>query len=595
MLKSPFKKIFLVLAIFAIPLCTAAQDYEEINFQKYNLYNWGIQNFHSDIEIHQNSSFTVTETIQADFTDALSRHGIIRYIPIQYQDKYKQNLSLRFSLLSVEDATGQEYETSVNYPGKDVSLRIGSANTYVDGEIKTYVIKYKLERGVNRFDDHDELFWNVTGNGWDTAISNASATVHLPSEVDSDLLKAICYTGYGYSTESDCQAIVKDGKTLEFATNNLLPANAGLTFAVAFPKKVVSYPSILTYLNWFFVDNWGYLLPLLVLIYLLYQWNKHGRDPEALHSTVMPEYEPPDNLRPAEIGTLIDDSVDMHDITSTIIDLATRGYLNIIEKKEKKALWGENTTYSLEKITPKDKKEQLQGFEQKIYDAIFGTKNKIELEDLKYKFYKEIPKIKTSLYETLVEKKYYAANPEKARDSYIGLGGGLFFISFFFLGFLIDINVPLFLGLILSSGLIFAFGFIMPKKTQLGADTRIHILGLEEFIKTAEKDRMKFYEDQNIFEKLLPYAIALGIADKWAKACEGLAKGSPDWYQSGDPNFANNFNTFYFLNSLNNFNSSMSSNMAASPRSSASSGSSGFSSGGGFSGGGFGGGGGSSW
>jgi uncharacterized membrane protein len=170
----------------------------------------------------------------------------------------------------------------------------------------------------------------------------------------------------------------------------------------------------------------------------------------------------------------------------------------------------------------------------------------------------------------------------------------LFFVTIFFLGFLSDINLPLFLGLLLSAPLIFIFGFFMPQRTQKGADTQIRILGLEEFIKTAETDRVKFYEKENIFEKILPYAIAFGIADRWAKACEGLYKTQPNWYQSSDPNMLHHFNTYYFLHTLNSFNSSMTSNMVAAPRSSASGGHSGFG-GGGFSGGGFGGGGGSSW
>jgi uncharacterized membrane protein len=99
---------------------------------------------------------------------------------------------------------------------------------------------------------------------------------------------------------------------------------------------------------------------------------------------------------------------------------------------------------------------------------------------------------------------------------------------------------------------------------------------------------------ENIFEKMLPYAIALGIADKWAKACEGIFKQAPDWYQSSNPNMISHFNTYHFLNTLNSFNNTMSTNIQSAPRSSASGGSSGFG-GGGFSGGGFGGGGGSSW
>jgi uncharacterized membrane protein len=155
--------------------------------------------------------------------------------------------------------------------------------------------------------------------------------------------------------------------------------------------------------------------------------------------------------------------------------------------------------------------------------------------------------------------------------------------------------ISVLIGLVISALIIMAFSFIMPRKTQKGIDTYIRILGLEEFIKTAEKDRLKFYEKENIFEKVLPYAIALGLADKWAKACEGIFNTNPSWYHSSDPNFVHNFNTYYFLRSLNSFNQNLNRNIVAAPRSSASSGFSGFSSGGGFSGGGFGGGSVGSW
>lgn len=599
MFKNPFRKLLLTFTLCVLPgLALAQSTTAPIDFGTYNLYHWGISQFDADIQINRDSTFEVTEKIVADFTDATSRRGVIRYIPIKYQDRYKQNLDLRFNLISVTDENGTSYETSISYPGDSVNIRIGSPDIYVDGQVKTYILKYKLDRGLNRFEDHDELYWNVTGNGWDTAIVKTSATVRLPENADQSALKAVCYTGLGYSTEQECSAEVIDGQTFQFSSNDLLVPNAGMSIAVAFPKDLVTFPGTLTFLSWFLMDNWGYLIPLFVFLYLYYLWNKHGRDPLATHTAIMPEYEIPGNLRPAEIGTLIDDKVNMQDITSTIIDLATRGYLKIIETRKKGLLWGENTVYALEKTSPdrhEKHTEKLQDFESKIYNAIFGSSEKIDLEDLKYKFYTDIPIIKTSIYDALVDKKYYVSSPDKARESYMGWGGGLTIITFFFLGFLLDINVSVFLGLLASGGIIFAFAFIMPKKTQLGADTKIKVLGVEEFLKTAEKDRMKFYEDQNIFEKMLPYAIALGLADKWAKACEGLYKNQPAWYQSNDPNFASAFSTWYFLNALNSFNSTMSSNMTSTPRSAASGGSSGFSSGGGFSGGGFGGGGGSSW
>ena len=168
----------------------------------------------------------------------------------------------------------------------------------------------------------------------------------------------------------------------------------------------------------------------------------------------------------------------------------------------------------------------------------------------------------------------------------------VFLILFVLAPFLFNWSISLFFGLLISSLIIMGFSVIMPKKTQRGVDTYIHILGLEEFIKTAETDRLKFYEKENIFEKILPYAIALGLADKWAKACEGLTSEPPSWYTGAS---WNHFSTHNLLYSLNRFNHNLGSTLSSAPRSSASHGSSGFSSGGGFSGGGFGGGGGGSW
>ncbi len=572
-------------------LAPSAVAQSTIDYSDYNIYGWGIQNFHSDIVIHQDSSFTTTETIVADFTQANGRHGIYRYIPIHYKDRLQQNLDLKFHLISVKDGTGRDLTTQTSWEGNNVSLKIGDADTYVDGKVVTYVITYQLSRGLNQFDDHAELYWNVTGNGWDNAIVKASATIVLPKSVDQSQLKSICYTGFGYSKGQDCQATIIDGKTFQFSTNNLLPSNAGLTIVASFPKDTVTFPGIITYLIWFLNDNWGYLIPILVFLILYYRWHLYGRDPKALHATVMPEYDPPDGLRPAEVGTLIDDRVDTQDITSTIIDLATRGWLKIIET-EKKVLFGHSYQYELQKLFPDGSKDQLNNFEKIIYDKIFDTGEKVNLDDLKYSFYTAIPSIKETIYKNLVDKKYYSSDPDKARNGYITFGAAGLMLCFFFAGLLATLNSSLIFGIFVSLVMIIIFGFYMPKKTQLGADTLIHILGLEEFIKTAEKDRMKFYEKENIFEKLLPYAIALGLAEKWTKTCEGLMKTAPDWYQSSSN--INTFNAYYFINNLNSFSNTLSSNMETAPRSSASGGSSGFG-GGGFSGGGFGGGGGGSW
>lgn len=569
------------------------EDYSE-QFSEESYYNYGIRDFNSLLEIQKDSSIIVTEEISVDFTNASNRHGLIRSIPMKYRDAAGNFLNLHFKLISVTDPNNQPIDYSYSFNDPNADIKIGSADQYVDGKVVYYKIKYQIDRGLNRFEGYDELFWNTTGNANQSAIANSTTYIVLPQPVDEKLLQSKCFTGFEGSSAQDCTTKVINGQVIEYKTNSLLRSGEGISVLLGFPKDLITYPSPVTYFLWFLADNWGFGVPMLVFAFMYFQWYTKGRDPVAAKSTVMAEYEAPDNLRPAQIGTLIDDSMDMRDITSTIIDLATRGYLKIIEKKEKKFL-GESTTYTLEKTTQTNAKESLADFESKVYDGLFGSATTVTLDDLRYKFYKVIPDIKKAVYTDLVSKKYYASNPESVRTAYVTTAAIIFFGTIFFAEIVIAIMPSLMPGLLISAVIIGIFGNFMPKKTQKGVDTKVHILGLEEFIRTAEKDRMKFYEQENIFEKMLPYAIALNLAEKWAKACEGLNIQQPSWYQSSNPNFGTNFSTNMFLHSLNDFSNTANTNMTVAPRSSSSSGVSGFSSGGGFSGGGFGGGGSSSW
>lgn len=584
-------KIFIKICLFLGTLLLLSPAIASAQY-----YLWEIGNFDVQYEIQKDSSIIVTERIEAEFNSSNPRRGIIRYIPIKYKNNLQQNLDLRFSLISITDQNNTPLTYQQSYGGSFVDLRIGDEDIYLDTP-QTYFIKYSLDRGINSFDDHDELYWNVTGNGWDTSINSASATVTLPEKIPSNKLKAACFTGTDYSTATECKINILTNGKIEINTENPLNSYEGLTIVIGFPKGTVNYPDQTTLLLWFFQDNWGYALPIITLIIMTIYWYFHGRDPQANRSTVMPHYEPPQGILPAEAGTIIDNQVNIHDITSTIIDLAVRGYLKIHETKNKGLLW-ESVTYKFEKTTPAKTAKPLVDYEQKVFDAIFsGGETSVDLTELKNQFYVHIPPIEDQIYNKLVKDGFYTRNAKSSREILTGLGCGIGFFLIFMGAFLVEIfGISFLIGVMLSAVITLLFAFIMPQRTKKGMDLYYEVLGLEEFIKTAEKDRMKFYEDQNIFEKLLPYAISFQLTDKWANACKDLFKTQPNWYTSSDPSF-NNFNTLVFLNSFNHFNSNLGTNMTSAPRSSGSSasgGSSGFS-GGGFSGGGFGGGGGSSW
>lgn len=568
-------------------------------------WDWGINEFNTTIQINKDSTITVTEHIQADFTKE-EHHGIFRDIPVKYKDTNGVESQIPINVVSVTDDKGKPWKYVVNDEGDYIEIKIGDADILLN-DIENYNITYTAERALTNYDDHDELYWNATGDQWEVQIKNAAATVKLPETVDPKKLKATCYTGSYGSKAQNCKDEIADGKTVTYSVTHsqgdyALQNYEGLTIVMGFPKGIVqptppSPEQIFASAPWyqkiylFFLYNWGLLLPFIVGGLMFYLWFTKGRDPETTRTAIMPLYEPPDGLKPTEVGTIIDESVDIRDITSAIIDLAVRGYLQIIETKDK-ALFFNVTTYKFKLLKPDYSSEgKLEDFEKAILDSVFDGNDERDLSDLNNEFYKDIPDIKKKIYAGLVKKGYFPTDPDKVRNLYIGIGMALIFGTFFLFGVFVGSGYwSLAVGIGLSGLIMIAFGKHMPAKTVKGAESRYKILGLQEFIKTAETDRLKFQEKENIFEKLLPFAMTLGIADKWTKAFDGIYKTPPSWYRSNDPYFMNNFSTSHFLTSMNSLSGSMNTTFQSAPRSSGS----GFG-GGGFSGGGGGGGGGGAW
>jgi uncharacterized membrane protein len=212
------------------------------------------------------------------------------------------------------------------------------------------------------------------------------------------------------------------------------------------------------------------------------------------------------------------------------------------------------------------------------------------VSDMKNKFYTNLELLKNTLYGELTRKKYFLSSPEKVRKLYITTGIILIVIASFVFAFLTPSGGKGVFAGILTGLPVLAFSRVMPAKTKAGAFAYMDILGFQEFMNRAEKDRLERMGDKDLFSKFLPYAIALDVADNWAKAFEGIYQEPPRWYVS--PEGFRTFSPYSFSRSFNLVTSSLSSAMFSSPRGSGGSGGGG---GGGFSGGGFGGGGGGSW
>ena len=555
-----------------------------------------INRFHSDIAIHPDSSFIVQETI--DVTFHRPRHGIYREIPFRYREELGKTIETPTKILSVTDASGKSWKWKVTRRGHVIHIRIGDAKRFVKDR-QTYQITYQVENAILFFDDHDELYWNVTGNDWKASIEEASASVGLAMKNVSKNLWTACYTGRYGSKETDCGYESYDNGS-KFSTKRRLSVAEGFTIAFGWDKGLVSPPSSWKRFLWAIdiKENWVFLFPPLALVYMFLHWHKRGRDPKVRESIAV-MYGPPkvDNkpLAPGEVGTLVDEKLDPRDITSTIVGLAVNGYIEIEEEK-KEGLIFDKTDYYLKKVKEPD--AGLGSFETELMKSLFpATVRGTLVSSLKNRFYTNLNQLRKTLYGELIRKKYFVGNPEKVRNLYGGIGFLIMVLgSFAFLFLSPGSLVKSIMAGVLTGIPVILFAKHMPARTKAGASAYMDILGFQEFMNRAEKDRLERIGDVNLFSKFLPYAIALDVADNWAKAFEGIYQNPPDWYVS--PGGFRTFHPYAFTHSINSVTSTLTSAMFSAPRGSGVGGGGSFGGGGGgggFSGGGFGGGGGGSW
>lgn len=561
------------------------------------IYAWDIKDYKVEIKLEKDNSFLVTEKINVDFGYE-SRHGIYREIPTRYNNDKGHPYNVQFTILSVQD----EYLNPQEYREEDKNnfkrIIIGRGDRTISGR-QTYVLTYRVKGAILFLPDHDELYWNAVGTRWDVNIKHVQVSVDLPGPVAKEDLKITTYTGGDGSRKTNARSEIVNDHLIIFQGEGYLP-HEGFTIVVGIPKGIfvpplppapVSYEQSAPYQGQiYFLDVkkssnrfLSLILPIIIFIIIFYFWQRFGKDPQ-LNKSIVVEYKAPDNLTPAEIGTIIDFRVDPRDITSTIIDLAIRGYLKIIQKKG--LFWRKEYTLSKLKIFEND--VALKPFEKKILMGIFGNisrRSEVKLSDLRNEFYQDIPDIEKTIINELEQKKYLTHF-----RSLIVMCFSIFGFMSFFMGLSVYMCDSWFgASLILSGIIIFLFGFIMPRRTLEGVEILSKILGFKEFLQRTEKDQIQRADQQDIFERMLPYAISLGISTKWATKFEGLYTQPPVWF-IGD--YGNVFIYNHFIHDLDNSLSVMSSSFYSSPQTVSSGG--GFSGGGG-SGGGFGGGGGGSW
>jgi len=544
--------------------------------------SYSIERFEARIRVNRDASIDVTESITARFVG--SWNGLYRTIPIKYRTPQGLNWTLGVSLQSARDDAGRSLRTETSRQGASIKYKVWIPGA-ADAD-RTLVLRYHATNGLRFFDEHDELYWNVTGDQWDVPMRTATAEIELPSGTPG--VRAIAFNGVYGSTARDATVTI-DGNIVRIAMPHPLQYHEGLTAVVGWNKGVVTAPSAAARTVQTVGSNWPLLIPIPVLLLAFARWRKSGADPRQRPIAV--QYEPPSGMTPAEAGTLMDNSADMRDITATMVDLAVRGYVRIEERQNPKlfGLFGGGTSYSLHRLKTID---GLSPHEVAVFDGIFSAHgDHVDLDELKDEFYRELDPIRNAIFDRLKASGFYKNRPDKVKQMWTGIAfgvailvgvGGVFLSKAFLLT-----PVPFVIAAVISFIIVILFAQVMPARTEQGTRALEQVLGFEEFLRRVEAEHLKrvIVGHPELFDKFLPYAMAFGVEKQFARAFEGIYTQPPQWYVG--PSVVN-FNVGHFSSSLSHLSTVAATTMSSSPRSS---GGSGFG-GGGSSGGGGGGGGG---
>lgn len=634
--------VFVIAALSAMPGLQAAER---------------IVLFDSNITINADASLRIIETIEVNAEGQNIRRGIYRDIPTSYKDRLGNRIRVDLTVLDVR-RNGMAESYTLESLSNGIRIRIGRADRFLETGRQSYSITYRTERQLGFFKSYDELYWNVTGNGWAFPIEVARATVNLP--YGAHVIQSVAYTGPA-GVAGRAYRVSEEDLVVNWETTEPLAPYEGLTIAVAWPKGFVAAPTGAQQARWFLRDNAATGIALigtgLIVLYYLLAWRRFGRDPEG--GTIIPRFKAPDGLSPAATRFIRLMSFDKKAFSAALINMAVKAHLSIEE---------EGDSYRLKK-EPGASLDGLANGERRIAKKLLLAQDSILLDNEHHVLLaKSVRSLRESL-ESEYEKIYFKKNTFffmtglvlsavmilmatiagdeqvnfvpavivalfAAGTTFIGLhfwgddsdptfkaipfrslpatGGmatvlkiGLFFIitgisSFSAMLFQFTSNPLQSICFAMLGALNVTFFFLLKRPTLAGRSIMDEIEGFRMYLSVAEEEQMKFRNPPDktpeLFEKYLPYAMALDVENEWndkfaavlaaASAESGEAYYRPRWYRGSS----------WHPGDSGSFSRSLGASLGTAVASSVTApGSSSGSGGGGFSGGGGGGGGGGGW
>jgi uncharacterized membrane protein YgcG len=487
-----------------------------------------ILEFDSDIRIAAAGGMTVTETIRVRAEGSEIRRGIFRDFPTDYRDRLGNRYRVGFDVLSVmRDGRPEPYFQERRSNG--VRVYIGDADTFLPAAEYVYQLRYATDRQLGFFADHDELYWNVTGNGWGFPIDRASARVSLPTPVAAGALAIEGYVGPAGSTDRSYVGEIEGGSSARIRSSRALQPSEGLTLVMTWPKGVIAEPTAAEKAQRLLKDNAGLLIALVCCVvtgaYFVSVWRRFGRDPE--RGVIFPHYQPPENISPASARHVSRMGYDGKAFTAAIINLAVKGYLEIDESDEK---------YTLRSIA--GGKAPLAPGERVLLDTLFAHGDSVLLDNANHGVMLEAISAHGKSLKRDNYRIYFVTNSLYVLPAIL-----IVVVAAIAIGLFARFSVAVVIVLIATLLMVPLFAYLLKAPTKIGRRLLDKIEGFKLYLEVAEKDELELKNPPEktpaLFEAYLPYALALGVEQRWAEKFNGVFERlradtgqayAPGWY-----------------------------------------------------------------
>lgn len=522
-----------------------------------------IDQYHVDAEIQENGDVIFNEIIDVTFTE--KRRGLYRTIPTSYEIE-NRSVNARIEVLSVD-----RWNYKTTRKSKSTEIRFGDPDIYLKGK-QQYAFRYLVKKSIFAFEDHHSFYWNILGDQWDTTTDKFTYKITLPKSINLGPEDFRVYSGK-YGSVAQHASIAFDSQIVSGESTQQIQANEAITVAIKFPKDYLSLDYDLSKEE-LSLPKGSVGFPLGILSLLLFYWNKFGRN-RKVYELDQPVTHPPLGLRPEEIGLMMDGVVNNRDILSLIPYWGNQGYLKMVKTGP------EDDDIVFEKLANLDSGEPEHA--KIFFKKLFDKSNSTAVRDLQKKSNYSMFKASKALSQSKFSSKFYDQEAIRKFNGWQMIAASALSIVIGIIAMTL-FNSPIIFAACLVLGVVcMIIRLIEPKRTDLGQEVKASIKSFKNYLESGSDFGR---HEIDYFEKMFPYAIAMGVDKAFMQSFKAADHDSPSWYYGyGDSTHNNSFTQFSETYSTKTIHS------AFTPKSS--SGESG--GGGGFSGGGGGGGGGGSW